>query len=59
MYSQMRTSVLLGRRVHFFFPRRQKIYTPGTTANLQRALTEINKNDAFAKVRILVEQVIM
>ena len=25
----------------------KKIHTPGTTVNLQRALTEINKNDTF------------
>ena len=28
------------------------VYTPGTIANSQRTPTEINKNDANAKVRI-------
>ena len=35
------------------------MYTPGTIASLQRALTKINKNGAIAEVRILVEQVIL
>ena len=37
--------------------RHSKIYTPGTIANSQtdQAPTEINKNGAVAKVRILVE----
>ena len=36
-----------------------KIYTPGTIANSQRMPTEINNDGAIAKVRILVEQVIL
>ena len=36
-----------------------KIYTPGTIANSQRTPTKINKNVAIAKVRVLVEQVIL
>ena len=34
-----------------------KIYTPGTTANLQtdRVLTKINKNGTAVRLRILVE----
>ena len=36
-----------------------KTYTPGTIANSQRTPIEINKNGAIAKVRILVEQVIL
>ena len=35
------------------------MYTPGTIVNLQRTPTKINKNGAIAKVRILVEQVIL
>ena len=35
-----------------------KTCIPGTIANSQRTPTKINKNDAIAKVRILVEQVI-
>ena len=35
------------------------MYTPGTTENTQRTPTKINKNCAIAKVRILVEQVIL
>ena len=35
------------------------MYTPGIIANLQGTQTEINKNGAIAKVRILVEQVIL
>ena len=34
------------------------MYTCGTIANSQITPTEINKNGAIAKVRILVEQVI-
>ena len=37
---------------------RGTMYTPGTIANSKRT-SEINKNQAIAKVRILVEQVIM
>ena len=36
-----------------------KMYTPSTMANTQRTSTKINKNGAIAKVRILVEQVIL
>ena len=36
-----------------------KMYTPGTTANSQRTSTEINKIFTFAKVRIVVIQVIL
>ena len=36
-----------------------EMYTPGTIANSQRLPTKINKNGAFAKVRILVKQVIL
>ena len=35
------------------------MYTPDTTANSQKMPTKINKNGAIAKVRILVEQVIL
>ena len=36
-----------------------RIYTPGIIGNSQRTPTKINKNGAVAKVRILVEQVIL
>ena len=36
-----------------------KMYTSGTIANSQRTPTKINKNGVIAKVRILVEQVIL
>ena len=36
-----------------------KMYMPGTIANSQRLPTKINKNGAFAKVRILVKQAIL
>ena len=36
-----------------------KICTPGTIANSQRMPTKVNKNGATAKVRTLVEQVIL
>ena len=32
-----------------------KMYTSGSIANSQRMLTEINKSDAIAKIRIWVE----
>ena len=49
-----------GRIVYLFFLRGQyNVYTPGTIANSQRTPTEINKNGATAKVRILVGQVIL
>ena len=35
------------------------MYTPGTIANSQMMPTEINKNGAIVKVRILVAQVIL
>ena len=35
------------------------MYTPGTIANSQMTPTTIKKNGAIAKVRILVEQVIL
>ena len=35
------------------------MYTPGTIANLERTPTKINENDAIAKVRILMEHVIL
>ena len=35
------------------------MYKPGTIANSQRTPTKINKNGAIAKLRILVEQVIL
>ena len=35
------------------------MYTPDTIANVQRTPTKINKNGAFAKVKILVEQMIL
>ena len=35
------------------------MYTPDIIANSQRTPTKINKNGAIAKVRILVEQVIL
>ena len=35
------------------------MYTPGTIGNSQKMSTKINKNGAVAKVRILVEQVIL
>ena len=35
------------------------MYTPGTKANSQRTSTKTNKNGAFAKVRILVEQMLL
>ena len=35
------------------------MYTPGTIANSQMTPTKINKNGAIAKVRVLVEQVIL
>ena len=39
---------------------KSKVYTPSIIVNLQRVSTEINKkNSAFAKVRTLVEQVIL
>ena len=40
-----------------FFWGYSKMYTPGTIANLQRdrVPSKIDKNDAVAKVRILVE----
>ena len=36
-----------------------KMYIPGTIANSQRMSTKINKNGAIAKVRILMELVIL
>ena len=36
-----------------------KMYTSGTIANSQKMPTEINKNDVIAKVKILVENVIL
>ena len=36
-----------------------KMCTPGTWQNSQRMPTKANKNGAIAKVRILVEQVIL
>ena len=36
-----------------------KICIPGTIANSQRTPTKVNKNGATAKVRTLVEQVIL
>ena len=35
------------------------MYIPGNIANSQRIPTKINKNDAIAKVRIVLEQVIL
>ena len=35
------------------------MYTPGTIANSQMTPTKINKNYAIAKVKILMEQVIV
>ena len=35
------------------------MYTPGTIANSQWTPTKINRSGAVAKVRILVEQVIL
>ena len=35
------------------------MYTPGTIANSKITPTKINKNGAMAKVRILVEQVMI
>ena len=55
----MCASVPSERRVHLFFLGDSKMYPPGTIANSQRTLTKINKNDAIAKDRILVEQVIL
>ena len=37
----------------------RKMYTSGTIANSQRMPTKINKNGATAKVKMLVEQVIL
>ena len=39
--------------------RDSKMYTPSIIANLQRTPTKTNKNVTIAKVRILVEQVIL
>ena len=36
-----------------------KIYRPGSIANLQNTRTKINKNGAIRKVRALVQQVIL
>ena len=36
-----------------------EMYTSGITVNSQRMPTKINKNGAIAKVRILVEEVIL
>ena len=44
---------------HCFLTGQGTMYTSDTKANLQRTLTEINKNGAIAKVRILVGQVIL
>ena len=38
---------------------KSKMYTPSAIATLQRASIEVNKNSVFAKVRTLVEQVIL
>ena len=51
----MCTSVPSGRRVHLLF----LMYTFGTMASSHRTPTKINKNIAIAKVRILMEQVIL
>ena len=55
----MCASVPSERRVHLFFLGDSKMYPPGTIANSQRTLTKINENDAIAKDRISVEQVIL
>ena len=55
----MCTFVSTGRRVHLFFLRDSKMCAPGTITNSQRTPTEIAKNGAIAKVRILKEQVIL
>ena len=39
--------------------RDSKIYTPGIITDSLRMPTKINKNGAIAKVRVLVEQVIL
>ena len=36
-----------------------RMYTPGTIANPYRTPMKLNKNGAIAKVRILVEQVVL
>ena len=40
-------------------PQDNKMYLPGTIVNSQMMLIKINKKGAIAKVRILVEQVIL
>ena len=54
-------SELSGRRVYSSSWEHSKIYTPDTKANSQidRAPTEINKNGAVIKVRILVDRGIL
>ena len=54
-------SELSGRRVYSSSWEHSKIYTPDTKANSQtdRTPTEINKNGAVIKVRILVERGIL
>ena len=55
----MHTFVLSERKLNLFFLRgKYKIYTSGTMSNSQMMPTNINKNGAIVKVRILVEQVI-
>ena len=45
---------------HFMtLPSKWLMYTPGSIANSQRTPTKINKHGPIAKVRTLVEQVIL
>ena len=49
----------LSKKSAHVLPNGSKRYTHGTIANSQRTPTKINKNGAMAKVRILMEQVIL